>query len=78
VGQTTDQIENEIDSTRADLKSNLQELEGRVRSATDWRHQFRQHTGVAMAIAFGGGILLSAIFRRGSGPTANRSRNSTH
>lgn len=77
MGQTTEQIESEIDTSRRDLKSNLRELERRVRSATDWRGHFRKHTGVAMALAFGGGILLSAMLGRRA-VTSRGSRNSTH
>jgi hypothetical protein len=61
MGQTTDQIENQIENKREDLKSNLQELETRVKTATDWRHYFAAHTGTMIAAAFGGGVLLAAM-----------------
>ena len=61
MGQTTDQIENQIETKREDLKSNLQELESRVKTATDWRHYFAEHTGTMIAAAFGGGVLLAAM-----------------
>ena len=61
MGQTTDQIENHIENKREDLKSNLQELETRVKTAADWRHYFAQHTGTMIAAAFGGGVLLAAM-----------------
>jgi hypothetical protein len=61
MGQTTDQIENQIESTREDLKSNLRELETRVKSAADWRRYFAEHTGTMVAAAFGGGVLLAAM-----------------
>ena len=61
MGQTTDQIENQIESKRDDLKSNLQELETRVKTATDWRHYFTEHTGTMIAAAFGGGVLLATM-----------------
>ena len=70
MGQTTDQIENHIETTRDDLKSNFQELETRVKSATDWRHYFREHTGAMLAVAFGGGLLLSALTRQRDGSTS--------
>ena len=76
MGQTTDQIENHIENKREDLKSNLDELETRVKSATDWRHQFQEHTGMMIAVAFGGGLLLSSMVgrRRGSAaPSASAS-----
>src|SRR6185312_16364482 len=37
MGQTSDEIETHIRSTREDLRANLDELEGRVKSAGDWR-----------------------------------------
>lgn len=61
MGQTTDQIENQIEHRREDLKSNLQELETRVKTATDWRHYFSEHTGTMIAAAFGGGVLLASM-----------------
>ena len=64
MGQTSDQIETHIESKREDLKSNLQELEGRVKSATDWRHYFSQNPAMMVAAAFGGGVLLSALMRK--------------
>lgn len=65
MGQTSDQIENQIETRREDLRSNLEELEYKVKSATDWRQQFRNNTGTLLAIAFGGGLLLAGITRRG-------------
>jgi len=46
------------------LGSNLQELETRVKQATDWREQFRKNPMAMLGIAFGGGILLSTVGRR--------------
>jgi ElaB/YqjD/DUF883 family membrane-anchored ribosome-binding protein len=66
MGQTTDQIENHIEHKREDLKSNLQELKTRVKSAMDWRHYFREHTGTMIAAAFGVGILLSTVIGKRS------------
>jgi len=61
MGQTTDQIENQIENKREDLKANLEELESRVKTATDWRHYFAEHTGTMIAAAFGGGVLLATM-----------------
>lgn len=65
MGQTSDQIENQIETRREDLRSNLEELEDKVKSATDWRQQFRNNTGTLLVVAFGGGLLLAGITRRG-------------
>lgn len=61
MGQTTEQLEHQIENKREDLKSNLQELQTRMKTATDWRHYFAEHTGTMIAAAFGGGVLLATI-----------------
>lgn len=61
MGQTTEQIENAIDRTREDLRSNLQELEARAKDAADWRKQFERHPGPMIVWAVVGGALLSAM-----------------
>src|SRR3569833_1014761 len=84
MGETTNQIEHHIENKRADLRSNLQELESKVHAATDWRHYFRQYTGTMVAAAFGGGVLLSAMLgkdrRAGAAAPASvpRSDGRTH
>ena len=50
MGQTTDQIASGIHQTRDALKSNLEELETRVKSAVDWRNQFRRHPVAMIAV----------------------------
>jgi hypothetical protein len=67
MGQTTDQIASDIDETRQNLKSNLEELETRVKDAADWRAQFRKHPGAMVVAAFVGGVLLSSMI--GKRPT---------
>jgi hypothetical protein len=62
MGQTTrDQIESHIRSRREDLRCNLEELEGRVKSAVDWREQFRRNPALGMVLAAGAGLLLATI-----------------
>ena len=65
MGETTDQIEHHIENRREDLQSNFQELESKVKSATDWRAYYRKHPGAMVAVAFGGGVLLSVMAARG-------------
>ena len=55
-----DEIEDHIKSTQRELGSNLQELENKVKDATDWRVQFERHPMALLGAAFAGGILLSA------------------
>lgn len=74
--ETTDQIENHIQTKREDLHSNLEELETKVKSATDWRQYFKKHTGTMVAAAFGGGIVVSAMVgksRRAGAPPPSAS-----
>jgi hypothetical protein len=61
MGDTSDQIERHIQETRNDLSDNFNELEEKVRTAVDWRAQFEERPMTMMALAFGGGILLSAL-----------------
>ena len=61
MGETSHQITHEIEETRARLGSNLQELEAKVKDATDWRKQFEKNPLPMLGIAFGGGFLLSRM-----------------
>jgi hypothetical protein len=74
MGETTDQMESHIENKREDLESNFRELQHKVKSATDWRQQFQNHTGTMVAAAFGGGMLVSTMVgrnrRTGSQPGA--------
>jgi uncharacterized membrane protein YebE (DUF533 family) len=74
MGEAANQIESYIENTRQDLGSNLQELENKVRSATDWKQQFRKNPMTMVGLAFGGGALMAAMLggkghRRYSGVT---------
>jgi len=73
MGETTDQIERQIEQKRNQLSENFTELEQKVKSALDWRTQFEERPGTMLAIAFGGGVLLSAML----GGTRSSSRNSS-
>jgi hypothetical protein len=72
MGQTTDQIEAHIENTREELGSNLQELEHKVKSVTDWRQHFRANPMTMMGAAFGGGVLLAAMMGSSSRPRHRR------
>ena len=82
MGERADQIEREINRTRDDLSGNFHELEQRVKTTFDWRSQFEERPGTMMAIAFGGGVLLSALLptrrsrhQRNNGKDNGSSRN---
>jgi hypothetical protein len=59
--ERANQIEQDIHKTRANLSDNLNELEEKVRSTFDWRTQFQERPMTMLAVAFGGGILASAL-----------------
>jgi hypothetical protein len=61
MGRTVDQIEDHIVSSREDLRSNLEELGAKVKSAVDWRARFRANPGAILAVAFGGGFILANL-----------------
>ena len=59
MGAESDQIKKHIEEKREELGAHLNELEYRVKSVSDWRAQVQKHPGPAMAVAFGGGLLLA-------------------
>ena len=61
MGKTANEIETHIDRTRDDLGSNIQELENKVKSLTDWKHHFKNNPMTMIGVAFGGGVLLAAV-----------------
>ena len=61
MGQTTDKIEANIETKRAELEANLDELEYKVKAATDWKHHFRNHPMTMIGVAFGGGVVLAGL-----------------
>jgi hypothetical protein len=72
MGQTSDEIESHISNTREDLRTNLDELEGRVKSAVDWRERFRRNPALGVGVAVGAGFLLASITTRPSRRAAVR------
>jgi hypothetical protein len=63
--ETTDQIKKDIARKREDLRSNLRELEGKVKSVTDWREYVRRNPATTLAVAFGVGLLAAHAVGRG-------------
>jgi hypothetical protein len=64
MGEASDQIATHIDQTRDDLKSNLEELETRVKAVTDWRGHMRKHPMAMLVATLAGGLLLSALMAK--------------
>jgi hypothetical protein len=65
MGERADQIEQNINRSRNDLTGNIQELEQKVKSAFDWKTQLEDRPMLLLGIAFGGGILASALLPSG-------------
>jgi hypothetical protein len=63
MGATRHEIESHIEAKRDELRSNLYELEARVKSVVDWREHFRSNPGAALGLAFGSGLLLARLWR---------------
>ena len=57
--RSSERIEWQIDRERAVLRSNLVELENRVKSAVDWRRYFESNPPLWIGVAFGTGLLLA-------------------
>lgn len=61
MGQTAGQIEEHLKGSRENLRSNLEELGQKVKTAVDWRERFRSNPGAILAVAFGGGFILANV-----------------
>ena len=61
MGQTPDEIKQQVEQARSRLGQDLNELEYRVKSTTDWRVQFDRHPwpflGAVFAAALFAGLL---------------------
>ncbi|HEY4448828.1 MAG TPA: hypothetical protein VGN03_09530 [Steroidobacteraceae bacterium] len=62
--RSTERIEREIDRERAVLRSNLAEVENRVKSAVDWRRYFESNPPLWIGVAFGSGLLIALAASR--------------
>jgi len=71
VDEETNKIKEHIDAERHQLEHNLDEIESRVKNATDLRAQFNKHTGWILGGAVAGGFLLSLAFRKPSNEGAH-------
>ena len=78
MGESTSQIEQDIVAERNELGRNLQLLESKARSLTDWRTYFRKHPFAMMGVALGGGVLLGALTRNLAQREASESEYDAH
>ena len=61
MGEKADRIERHIEQERIDCQDNLMELKQRIGRTVDWRVQVGERPLTMMGLAFGGGVLLSAL-----------------
>lgn len=66
MGERADEKEQEINRTRGELNANFSELQEKVRNTFNWRAQFEERPMTFLAVAFGGGVLASALLPLGS------------
>jgi hypothetical protein len=62
VDEETSRIRQHIDAERQQLGRNLDEIEHRVKHATEFKTYFDKHTVWILGAAVGGGVLLSRAF----------------
>ena len=70
--EETNRIKRYIDGEREELGRNLDEIEHRVRTATDLKAHFDKNTGLFIGAAVAGGFLLSRAFRESAPSEINR------
>jgi len=61
MAERPDQIERHIESTRHELGNNLQELQHKVKQATDWKTYYERNPMMMVGLALGGGVLLASM-----------------
>jgi hypothetical protein len=61
MGSQKSELKERIALERNELSNSLNELEMRAKAVTDWRARFASHPGAMLAVAFGGGLLLSGV-----------------
>jgi hypothetical protein len=68
VNEKSNEIIDDIETSREKLGENLNDLESRMREATNWRTYYERHPYLFIGSAVGGGLLLSGILlgNRGS------------
>jgi hypothetical protein len=68
VDEETSTIKQHIDNEREELGRNLDEIEHRVKKATDLKTHFDRNTAWILGAAVAGGFLLSRVFHQPSAP----------
>ena len=83
MGETADQIRDQVDQAREQATDKIVQLEQQVSNATqqvkdnlDWRHQVEERPLVAMGVALVGGMLFGSI-TGGNGKSSHSSNSSS-
>ncbi len=61
MGESVDRIEQYIAQQRQDCRDNVAELQQRASRSVDWRAHCEERPLTMVALAFGGGVLLSTL-----------------
>jgi hypothetical protein len=78
MGQTVQQVEAHIGTTRQQLGSNLEELERKIDGMTDWRQHFQVRPFTVLGVAFAGGVVLAVSLRSRSARRRYSSSSEPH
>jgi ElaB/YqjD/DUF883 family membrane-anchored ribosome-binding protein len=62
--RSADEIRRHIAAERETISDTVDKLGGRLQQAFDWREYVAEYPAVALSLAAGTGILLSAVFKR--------------
>ena len=73
--EKSSEIIDDIETSRDRLGENLNDLESRMREATNWRTYFERHPYMFLGTAVGGGLLLSGILRGSKGSNGSTVRH---
>lgn len=66
--RSVNEIRRKIAMERVTIKDTVDKLSGRLQQSLDWREYVAAHPAVALGLAAGTGLLLSAIFKRERSP----------
>jgi len=66
--RSVNEIRRKIAMERETIKDTVDKLSGRLQQSLDWREYVAAHPGLALGLAAGTGLLLSAIFKRERSP----------
>ncbi len=85
MGETADQIRDQVDSAREQATDKIIQLEQHVTDAAqqvkenlDWRHQVSERPLLAVGVALAGGALFASVTKGGNGQSRSYEGSSNH